>query len=111
MDIGIDIEEIKRFNKYLKDKIYLERIFSKEEILYCLNKKNVEQHLTARFAAKEAIWKALSSKKKKLIITDISVRNDKAGKPQVYVKNKKYNRINISLSHTKKYVAAVAIAF
>ncbi|MDR1244750.1 MAG: holo-ACP synthase [Endomicrobium sp.] len=111
MNIGIDIEEVKRFDKYVKDKTYLERIFSKEEILYSLAKKNAAQYLTARFAAKEAVWKALSSKNKKLIITDISVRNDKDGKPQVYVKNKKYNKINISLSHTKKYVAAVAIAF
>ncbi|MDR1663078.1 MAG: holo-ACP synthase [Endomicrobium sp.] len=112
MNIGIDIEEVKRFDKYINDKAYLKRIFSKKEILYSLAKKNAAQYLAARFAAKEAIWKALSSSKnKKLIITDISVRNDKDGKPRVYVKNKKYSKINISLSHTKKYVVVVAIAF
>jgi holo-[acyl-carrier protein] synthase len=111
MNIGIDIEEVKRFDKYVKDKTYLERIFSKEEMLYSLPKKNASQHLAARFAAKEAVWKALSAKNKKLFITDISIKNDKYGKPQVYIKSKKYKKIDISLSHTRKYVAAAAIAF
>ncbi|MCA6069924.1 MAG: holo-ACP synthase [Endomicrobium sp.] len=111
MNIGIDIEEVKRFNKYLKDKKYLERIFSKEEILYSLSKKNVAQHLAARFAAKEAVWKALSSKNKKLIATDVSIQNTKCGKPQVYIKNKKYQKMDVSLSHTDKCVVAVAIVF
>jgi len=111
MNIGIDIEEVKRFDKYVKDKKYLERMFSKEEVLYSLPKKNASQHLAARFAAKEAVWKALSAKDKKLFVIDISVRNNKDGKPQVYIKNKKYGRIDVSLSHTKKYVAAVAVAF
>jgi holo-[acyl-carrier protein] synthase len=111
MNIGIDMEEVERFDKYMKDKAFLERIFSKEEILYSLPKKNASQHLAVRFAAKEAIWKALSSKNKKLFLTDISVVNNKDGKPQVYIKNKKYKKIDLSLSHTKKYVVAVAIAF
>ncbi|MDR3256380.1 MAG: holo-ACP synthase [Endomicrobium sp.] len=111
MNIGIDIEEVKRFAKYVKDKDYLERIFAKEEISYSILRKNAVQHLAARFAAKEAVWKALSTKNKKLIITDISIQNTKNGKPQVYIKNKQYKKIEVSLSHTKKYVAAVAIAF
>jgi holo-[acyl-carrier protein] synthase len=111
MNIGIDIEEVERFNKYVKDKSFLERVFSEEEISYSLPKKNAAQHLAARFAAKEAVWKAINSKNKKFIITDISIKNTKDGKPQVYIKNKKYTKIDISLSHTKKYVAAVAIVF
>jgi holo-[acyl-carrier protein] synthase len=111
MNIGFDIEEIKRFSKYVKDKKYIERVFSKEEALYCLSKKNAPQHLAARFAAKEAIWKALSSKNKKLIIADVSIQNSKDGKPQVYIKNKINKKIEVSLSHTDKYAAAVAIVF
>jgi holo-[acyl-carrier protein] synthase len=111
MNIGIDIEEVEKFNKYVKNKAYLERIFSKEEILYSLPKKNASQHLAVRFAAKEAVLKALSAKNKKLFLTDISVINNKDGKPQVYIKSKKYKKIDVSLSHTKKYAAAVAIAF
>jgi holo-[acyl-carrier protein] synthase len=110
MNIGIDIEEVERFVKYVKDKKFLGRIFAKEEISYSVLKKNAAQCLAARFAAKEAVWKALSTINR-FNITDISVRNAKNGKPQVYIKNKKYKRIDISLSHTDKYVAAVAIAF
>jgi holo-[acyl-carrier protein] synthase len=110
MNIGIDIEEVERFVKYVKDKKFLERIFAKEEISYSIPRKNSAQCLAARFAAKEAVWKALSTRNKFTII-DISIRNTKDGKPQVYIKNKEYKRINISLSHTDKYVAAVAIAF
>jgi holo-[acyl-carrier protein] synthase len=110
MNIGIDIEEVERFVKYVKDKKFLERVFAKEEISYSIPRKNAVQRLAARFAAKEAVWKALSAINR-FTITDISVRNTKGGKPQVYIKNKKYKRIDISLSHTDKYVAAVAIVF
>jgi holo-[acyl-carrier protein] synthase len=110
MNIGIDIEEVERFVKYVKDKKFLGRIFTKEEVSYSISRKNAAQYLAVRFAAKEAVWKALSTINR-FNITDISVRNTKDGKPQVYIKNKKYKRIDVSLSHTDKYVAAVAIAF
>ncbi|MDR2426425.1 MAG: holo-ACP synthase [Endomicrobium sp.] len=111
MNIGADIEEIKRFQKYVKDKERLEKLFSEDEISFCLSKKNPAQHLAARFAAKEAIWKSIGDKHKKLIITDISIKNAQSGKPEVYIKNKRYKKIDVSLSHADKYVVAVAIAF
>lgn len=111
INIGVDIEKIDKFAKHVRNKKHLERIFSIEEISYSISRKKHLQHLAARFAAKEAIWKALSSKKKKVVITDISIKNDKFGKPCVYIKNKRYKKINISLSHTDKYVVAFAIAF
>ncbi|MDR2676482.1 MAG: holo-ACP synthase [Endomicrobium sp.] len=111
MNIGIDIEEVKRFEKYVNNKKYLKRVFVKEEILYSLTKENSAQYLAARFAAKEAVWKALNIRNKNFSITDISIKNTKKGKPQVYIKNKKCKRIDVSMSHTKKYVTAVAIIF
>ncbi|AKL98240.1 holo-ACP synthase [Endomicrobium proavitum] len=111
MNVGIDIEEVVRFKKYVSDKNALKRIFSGIEISYSLPKKNPAQHLAVRFAAKEAVWKALSSHNKKLIVSDISIKNTDFGKPEVYIKNKKYKKIDVSLSHTKKYVVAVAVAF
>jgi holo-[acyl-carrier protein] synthase len=111
MDIGIDIEEVKRFIKYVKNKESLSSVFTEDEMLYSFSKKKAAQHLAARFAAKEAVWKALSTKNKKLVTTDISVKNTKNGKPLIYIKNKKYKMVDVSLSHTSKYVVAVAIAF
>lgn len=107
MNIGIDIEEIKRFKKLLQDKKFVERIFSKDEIEYCSSKKDFIQHYAVRFAGKEAVWKAIN--KQNLVITDISFKNSISGKPEVYIKNKKIKNIKISFSHTETMVVAVAL--
>ncbi|MDR1418272.1 MAG: holo-ACP synthase [Endomicrobium sp.] len=107
--IGIDIEEVKRFNKYLKNSKIIRHIFSQEEIDYSFSKKNVAQHLAARFAAKEAVWKALSNKNKKVTVIDIKIVNNKYGKPEVFISNKKIKKLELSMSHTNKYVVAVAL--
>ena len=110
MNIGIDIEEIKRFQKLLKDKNFIERVFSRDEIEYCSSKKkNAVQHFAVRFAGKEAVWKAIN-KSKKLVITDISFKNSVLGKPEVYIKGKKASYIDISFSHNKTTVVAVAVS-
>jgi holo-[acyl-carrier protein] synthase len=111
MNIGIDIEETIRFRKYLKNPHSLKTIFSKDEIKYCLSKSKPELHLAARFCTKEAVWKAISAKNKKLIIADISIKNTNTGKPEVYVKGKRVKRLDISISHTQKYAAAVALVW
>lgn len=108
MKIGIDIEEIKRFSKNIKNKSFLSRIFSKEEIEYCLSKKNSVQHFAVRFAGKEAVWKALDNSK--ITITDISFKNSITGKPLVYIKNKIKKDMEVSFSHNKTTVVAVAVA-
>ncbi|MDR0890742.1 MAG: 4'-phosphopantetheinyl transferase superfamily protein [Endomicrobium sp.] len=110
IEIGIDIEEIIRFNIYVKNIIYAQRIFTKEEISYAMSKKyKIAQYFTAFFAAKEAVWKALNNHYTKLLITDIAIQHNKIGKPIVYIKSQHYDNIDISLSHTKSYVVAVAI--
>jgi holo-[acyl-carrier protein] synthase len=111
MNIGIDIEEVKRFKKYESDGERLKRVFSEQEIKYCLSKTYPAQHLAARFAAKEAVWKALNSKLKNLVVLDITIKNLKSGQPQVYIKGKKQNKILLSLTHTKNYAAAAAVFF
>jgi holo-[acyl-carrier protein] synthase len=111
MNIGIDIEEVKRFKKYVEGGARaLEKFFSDEEISYSLARPHPEQHLAARFAAKEAVWKALNHVYKDVLITDISIMSNDDGRPFVYLKGeKKDDLISISLSHTKEYVAAVAL--
>ncbi|MEN3014051.1 MAG: holo-ACP synthase [Endomicrobiia bacterium] len=108
--IGIDIIETKRIKRLIKNKKFVERVFSKEEIEYCESKKNKEQHYSARFAAKEAIWKALAGKYS-IPLKNIVIRNIQNGKPEVFLKDKKLKnlKIEVSLSHTKNYAIAVAI--
>ena len=109
MKIGIDIEEVSRFSKLVKDKSFLNRVFSKEEIDYCFSKKRSAKHFAVRFAAKEAVWKAVNHLKN-IVITDICIKNEASGKPQVFIKSKKAGFIDVSLSHTEKIVVAVAVS-
>ncbi len=107
MNIGIDIVEVERIAKLIKNKRFLNRIFSENEIKYCCNKKNPVQHYAVRFAAKEAVWKALGNRK--LTHKNISVVNKSNGKPEVYILSKPQKKIAISLSHTKQFAIAVAV--
>lgn len=59
ISIGVDIEDIERFIN--KDEMFLNRIYTQQEIEYCKSKIIPQQHFAARYCAKEAIFKALSS--------------------------------------------------
>lgn len=118
--IGIDIVEISRIKNAMarwKD-AFLKRIFTENEIRYAQGKKSAYQHFAARFAAKEAVLKAIGdSSINRIEWSDIEVLNDKFGKPVVRLngeakriqKKKDISRIIISMSHTRSYAAANAI--
>ena len=112
---GTDIIEIKR----IKDSIdtigdkFIERVFTRKEIEYCESKANQKyQHYAARFAAKEAAFKAVSESlndKYALSWQDVEVENDKNGRPKVSIN--KINKqqildIDLSISHCKEYACA-----
>ncbi len=107
MNIGIDIVEVGRIAKLIKNKAFLKRVFTAQEMAYCSAKKNKAQHFAVRFAAKEAVYKALGQAA--LALTDIGVKNQPSGKPEVYIKGKRKSGIAISLTHTDSYAAAVAV--
>jgi len=110
MEIGIDIIETNRIKKLIRNKKFINRIFSKDEIFYCSKKKYSTQHFAVRFACKEAVWKALNNKK--ISLKNITVINDKTGKPAIKISGENKHlgeKIKISLSHTKNYAVAVAI--
>lgn len=112
--IGTDIVDVDRIRRLIRDRRFMERIFSREEILYCKPKKNAPQHFAVRFAAKEAVWKALGSllKSRGIAHKEICVTRTASGKPEVQFspRLKKFEKkISLSLSHTKKYAVAVAL--
>lgn len=106
--IGVDIEDISRFKD--KPQAFYERIFTPVELEYCLSKKNPAPHFAARFCAKEAVYKALSSAGiHEVLITQIEVYNDSNGCPRIRILNSDNNyKINISLSHEKEKAVAFA---
>ena len=112
---GTDIIEIKRIKESideLKDK-FVERVYTDKEIIYCESKKNQKyQHYAARFAAKEAVFKAISSKlnnKYDIGWRHIEVINDENGRPHVNLLNiniPEIEEMDISISHCKEYATA-----
>jgi holo-[acyl-carrier protein] synthase len=118
--IGIDIIEIDRIKKSVDgngDK-FLEKVNTPSELKYCLSKKNKYQHLAARFAAKEAIYKAISSNwDSELSWQDMEIVNTPNGMPEVKFKGNlekflsKDKDLKISMSHSRDYVTCVAIIY
>ena len=121
--IGTDIVNINRMKRTLKSKNnnFKKRIFSKNEIIYCEKRKNPSSFYAKRFAAKEALSKALGTGIRKGInFRDIEVFNDNFGKPSIKlkgstaiflkkkIKNKKYS-INLSLSDDVPWAQATVI--
>jgi holo-[acyl-carrier protein] synthase len=120
LGIGIDIIEIDRIKKSIDrfgDK-FLKKIYTTIELEYCLRKKNKYQHLAARFAAKEAIYKALSNDTSEVYSwQDVEIYNEVNGLPKVkfYGTLKDYlnhgKELKISMSHSEHYVTCVAILY
>ena len=108
--IGTDIVNIKRMEKPLKknNNSFKNKIFSKKEIIYCDSKKHPASFYAKRFAAKEALTKALGTGIGRGVnIKNIEVVNDRLGKPCIKLKGNvdkflkkciKKNRYNIFLS-------------
>jgi holo-[acyl-carrier protein] synthase len=118
--IGIDIIEIDRVKKSVDEfgDHFLNKIYTPLELKYCLSKSNKYQHLAARFAAKEAIYKALSTGwAKDLSWQDLEIINAPNGMPTVNLKGNLENflsadqNLKISMSHSRDYVACVAIIY
>ena len=79
---GVDIEKIDRFNDINQD--FINKVYTKNEIEYCNNKKNPAQHFAARFCAKEAVVKALTSLNIKLPnLKEIEVISQHDGVPVI----------------------------
>ena len=118
---GVDIVENSRIKKSILNNSFLNRVFTNEEILISKNMKNKSSYFAKRFAAKEAFVKSLGTGFKNGInFKDISIINDKLGKPSFFITKKirkiikkrfKINTFNffLSISDEKKYSIAFVI--
>lgn len=112
---GVDIIEISRIKdsiENLGDK-FLKKIYTKKEIDYCESKGKAKyEHYAARFAVKEAAFKAVSEEiqdKYSVSWKDIETLNDENGRPKteiLFLKNTKIENVDVSISHCKDYAVA-----
>lgn len=115
--IGVDIVEIGRIRRLIESEEhrFLNKVFTSAEIAYCNAKANRFQHFAARFAAKEAVSKALATGwAGDFRWKHVEVTNDPSGLPRIAVYGSLREHlgsahIQISLSHADTYVVAVAL--
>jgi len=115
LGVGTDIVETKRIKETIEkwDTHFIKKVFTEKEIEYCQNKLNPIPHFAARFAAKEAFYKALPQNRNyPLSWQHIEIINEN-GKPTIKFHSDKEEHksiaIHLSLSHTDNNAMAVVI--
>ena len=114
--VGVDLIEIERIDQLLEKygEKFLKRIYTEVEIEYCSKKKNKGSY-AARFATKEAVFKATGlGLGKGMTWKDVEVVNDERGKPAVRLYGKTaeilaQKTIELSLSHSKDDAIAMVV--
>jgi holo-[acyl-carrier protein] synthase len=115
--IGVDLCEIPRLSKLITEhgERFLEKVYTPEEIAYCSQKVNGVINFAARFAAKEALLKALGTGLgAEMNWKDVEVVNDAQGKPhfKFYGQVAKYiadRKVLLSLTHTNENALAFVV--
>lgn len=121
LGIGTDIVECPRIGKMIEQhgELFLRRVYTPREIRYCQARKHAIEHFAGRWAAKEAILKAMGTGWIRGIgWTDIEIRNRPSGSPEVLVcgpakeiaRERGIGEILISISHCRTYATAYAMA-
>jgi holo-[acyl-carrier protein] synthase len=121
LGIGTDIVECPRIGKMIEQhgEIFLRRVYTEREIRYCQARKHAIEHFAGRWAAKEAILKAMGTGRSRGIgWTHVEVRNGQGGRPRVMVcgaarevaRERGIGEILVSISHCRTYATAYAMA-
>ena len=113
--VGTDIVPISRIDKLIQEKgeHFLDHVFSKVEQNICNDKASPSIHYSGKFAAKEAVKKAILSSKSisSVPLQSIEINNDNDGAPLVQIDKNKldYENLKVSISHAGDYAIATAI--
>src|SRR5262245_35676238 len=119
--IGSDIVECLRIGRMIEQhgEVFLARIYTEREILLCQSRRRSTEQFAARWAAKEAVLRALGSPwRRGLEWTDIEVRESADGVPQVHLGGavrelaelRQVSNIHLTLSYCRAYATATAVA-
>jgi holo-[acyl-carrier protein] synthase len=121
LGIGTDITECLRIAQMIErhGELFVDRVYTREEIRYCQQRKQATQHYTGRWAAKEAVLKALGTGWRRGISwRDVEVLNEPGGQPIVILRGGAaeaagklgITEMRISISHCRSHATATAIA-
>jgi len=121
LGIGTDITECLRIAQMIErhGELFVDRVYTADEIRYCQRRKQSTQHFTGRWAAKEAVLKALGTGWRRGISwRDVEVQNEPGGKPSIVLRGGAreaadrmgISEVLISISHCRSHATAFAIA-
>jgi holo-[acyl-carrier protein] synthase len=121
LGIGTDIVECLRIAQMIErhGELFITRVYTDDEIEYCSRRKAATQHYSGRWAAKEAVLKALGTGWRRGISwRDVEIRNDRHGAPAVTLRagardvmeQAGIKRLHLSISHCRGYAVAYVIA-
>ncbi|NLX96583.1 MAG: holo-ACP synthase [Rhodopirellula sp.] len=121
LGIGVDITECLRIARMIEryGDLFINRVYTSEEVRYCQSRKQSTQHYTGRWAAKEAVLKALGTGWIQGIHwRDIEIRNEPGGRPTVAVRGGAQDLVErmgvrqvlVSISHCRTHATAYAMA-
>lgn len=116
--VGVDLAEVRRFERWVKDPEMIRRFFHEEERTEAGSVAAMCRHYAARFAAKEAFSKALGTGISGFDLRDVYIRKDGEGRPELRFAGKAATllrlrcgdcRVHVSMSHEKEYAAAFVV--
>ncbi len=115
--VGVDLVEIRRVGELIEryGERFLERVFTAREIAYCSRKKGNYESFAGRFAAKEALFKAVGSGLSDgMRWQDVEVGNDARGKPHVRLSGRtaellEGKTVHLSISHSRHHALAMVV--
>jgi holo-[acyl-carrier protein] synthase len=118
---GTDIVECLRIAQMIErhGELFLTRVYTDHEIAYCTARKAATQHYAGRWAAKEAVLKALGTGWRRGISwRDIEIRNDRNGSPAVMLsggarevmEQAGIRRLHVTISHCRCHAVAFVVA-
>ena len=118
--IGTDIVECLRIGRMIEQhgELFLTRIYTSHEIRYCQARRRTTEQFAARWAAKEAVLKALgTSWQRGLNWTDIEIRNERgklavglSGTVKDMAQHQRVNDLLVSIAHCRAYATAYVVA-
>jgi holo-[acyl-carrier protein] synthase len=118
--VGVDVVDVRRLRRLLANHADRQsELFTSAELEYCAGKRRRDEHLAARFAAKEAVLKAFGTGvSQRMRFTDVEVRKERSGRPVVhlsgsvaaYAQRHGLTQLDVSLSHTEETALAHAVS-